>query len=54
MIIDSMNEKMNTSSLSQQLTNNDFTVMFLRDQLNFLSDKISKATSEIEEKERLI
>jgi prefoldin subunit 5 len=33
---------------------NDFTVAFLKDQLAFLTDKIRKSTSELEEKEKLI
>lgn len=32
----------------------EFTVVFLKDQLKFLTEKIKKASSELEEKERVI
>ena len=34
--------------------NNDFTVIFLKDQLKFLGEKIKTATMELEDKERVI
>jgi hypothetical protein len=34
--------------------NSEFTVAFLKDQVSFLQSKISKATLELEEKERII
>ena len=44
MLIDTSNDKINTSQMSQSHKDNDFTVIFLKDQLKFLSDKIKKAT----------
>ena len=57
MTIDGGLERINSSMMStnkESTNNNDFTVMFLRDQLNYLKEKIDKAANELEEKERLI
>jgi hypothetical protein len=51
MLIDTSGDKINTSGSSKD---SEFTVVFLKDQLLFLTDRIKKATSELEEKERLI
>jgi hypothetical protein len=53
MMIDTSTDKLNSSAISHQ-KDQDFTVLFLKDQLKFLTDKIKKATSELEDKERVI
>lgn len=58
MTIDGGFDKVNSSTMSinkdHTASANDFTVMFLREQLNYLKDKVDKATHELEDKERLI
>ena len=48
--------KLNTSTVSMQhnAKDGDFTVIFLKDQLKFLTEKIKRATSELEDKEKVI
>lgn len=62
MQVDSSSDKLNLSMQSNSNScnthptkdNNEFTVVFLKDQLKFLTDKIKKATMELEDKERVI
>ena len=58
MLIDTSSDKLNLSMQSNAnntcVKDNDFTVVFLKDQLKFLTDKIKKATTELEDKEKVI